>query len=60
MPSLLRRLPWLHRLMHRKPMEACLICRYVWWRLERQPGFNEAMARGLADLKAGRFTRFDP
>lgn len=54
MIGLVRRLPWVHRLFHRTPDRACLICRYVWWRLLREPGLRQSLDRGIADLDAGR------
>lgn len=49
----------LHPLFHRRgEMRACWICRVVWDRATRDPGFNEAMEQGLADIKAGRVHRW--
>jgi hypothetical protein len=46
-----------HRLAHHwTPKDvACRLCAAVWGDLERDPAFREAMAEGLAHLKAGRF-----
>lgn len=35
----------LHRIWHRDRYRSCLVCRFVWWRLMRQPGFRAAMER---------------
>ena len=35
------------------------VAAYVWERLEATPGFNEAMERGRADIKAGRLHRWE-
>lgn len=35
------------------------VATFVWDRLEATPGFNEEMAQALADMKAGRVTRWE-
>lgn len=35
------------------------VAAFVWERLEATPGFNEEMAQGLADVKAGRAHRWE-
>lgn len=53
-----RLLGQVHRILHRNRDEACVVCRWVWRRLEATPGFNEGMARARADMAAGRFVRY--
>lgn len=64
------RFPVVHRVVHRltaKPfiaedgmeMAACWIDGYMWSRLLSEPAFAEALSQGMADLEAGRTTRYE-
>jgi len=40
--------------------EPCRVCAAVWRGLMREPTFAESMARGEADIKAGRIRPWTP
>lgn len=47
--------PWFHR---NRPV-ACWYCRAVWHYLLRDPGFQESIDAGMADIEAGRLVGWD-
>ena len=54
-----RLLAFVHRLTHRNPETACVVCRWVWRRLEAEPAFVEGIERGRRDFEEGRTTRYE-